>query len=208
MKGDLFVISAPSGAGKTTLCRRVMSSVPDVEFSVSYTTRMPRNGERDGVDYHFVDQGVFRQMIEEGAFLEWAKVHDNFYGTGRACVAGTIQKGTDIFLDIDVQGARQVRRNFPGAVTIFVMPPSLRVLEERLRGRGSDPEEVIVKRLKNAAMEMAAATEYDHLIVNDHLDRASELLGAVVLARRSMKERAREDPLVRDALASFDISLA
>ncbi len=194
-RGDLFVISAPSGTGKSTLCHRLMEETQNVGFSVSHTTRPPRRGEVDEVDYHFVSKEEFMNMVDQGGFLEWAKVHDNFYGTSRASVMSMIEAGQDVLLDIDVQGAMQVRKVIPEAILIFILPPSLEILEQRLRNRGTDSEETIRLRLKNARSEMAAAHRYDYIIVNDDLIRAVGDLQSIVLARRCTASRvlARHD---------------
>ncbi len=194
-RGDLFVISAPSGTGKSTLCHRLMEETPNVGFSVSHTTRPPRRGEVDGVDYYFISEEEFMNMVDQGGFLEWAKVHDNLYGTSRASVMSMIEAGQDVLLDIDVQGAMQVRKAIPEAILIFILPPSLEILEQRLRNRGTDSEETIRLRLKNARSEMATAHRYDYIIVNDDLIRAVGDLQSIVLARRCTASRvlARHD---------------
>ncbi|RUM88612.1 MAG: guanylate kinase, partial [Thermovibrio sp.] len=157
LKGLLIVISAPSGTGKTTLVHMLLKEFPDLEFSVSYTTRPPRPGEVDGRDYHFVDRKTFERMIEEGDFLEWAEVYGNLYGTSRTQVLKALNEGKDVILDIDTQGALQVKKNFPEAVLIFILPPSLKELERRLRNRGTDDEETIERRLKTAREEIRRA---------------------------------------------------
>ncbi len=188
-RGDLFVISAPSGAGKSTMCHRLMEETPGVSFSVSHTTRAPRRGEVDGVDYHFVSRETFMQMVENGEFIEWAEVHGNCYGTSREAVVSMLLQGEDVLLDIDVQGAMQVREIFKDAVLVFILPPSLEVLEQRLRGRGTDSEETIALRLRNAAKELEYVNEYTFLIVNDDLIRATGDLQSIILARRCRRER-------------------
>ncbi|MEW6593534.1 MAG: guanylate kinase [Thermodesulfobacteriota bacterium] len=190
MSGTLFVISAPSGAGKTTLLKRIMAEVPGLAFSVSHTTRPPRPGERNGVDYHFVSREEFLAMREQGAFLEWAEVHTNLYGTSRQAVADKLATGVDVFLDIDVQGARQIKEARDlGAVFLFVAPPSWQELEKRLRGRGTEAADTMQIRLDNARKEMAEAHWYDYLIVNDDLAAATEMLKAVILAERCRGRR-------------------
>lgn len=184
-RGVLFVISAPSGAGKTTLLKRLLAVIPNLEFSVSHTTRPPRPGEQDGVDYHFIDRDGFLALRDQEAFLEWAEVHGNFYGTSREAVTAALEKGRDLCLDIDVQGAAQVRRaaDLP-TVFIFIAPPSLEVLEQRLRGRNTDAPEVIARRLDNARREMTEASWYDYRIINDQLARAeAELRGIIEKVR-------------------------
>jgi len=190
MSGTLLVISAPSGAGKTTLLKRIMAEVPNLGFSVSHTTRPPRPGERNGVDYHFVSRGEFLAMREGGAFLEWAEVHTNFYGTSKQAVADKLAAGVDLFLDIDVQGAKQIKEAHDlGAVFLFVAPPSWQELEKRLSGRGTETAETVRVRLANARKEMAEAHWYDYLIVNDDLAAATALLKAVLLAERCRGRR-------------------
>lgn len=180
----LFVVSGPSGGGKSTLIRGVLREVPRLRFSVSHTTRPRRASEREGRDYHFVPPDVFQRMIARGAFLEWAKVHDHLYGTSRAEVAG--RRG-DVLLDIDVQGARQVRAALgpaSEAVFVFVTPPSFRELARRLRARGEDDATAVARRLRNARDEMKAAAGFDYAVINDDLETAVAELKAVVLAAR------------------------
>ncbi|HSH14078.1 MAG TPA: guanylate kinase [Desulfurivibrionaceae bacterium] len=188
--GQLFIISAPSGAGKTTILRQVMAELPGLAFSVSHTTRAPRAGEVNGQDYHFVDRGTFERLRATGDFLEWAEVHTNLYGTSRSAVAGQLAAGLDVILDIDVQGARQVR-TIPelAAISLFILPPSLAELENRLSGRGTDAPEVIRLRLENAILEISESTGYDHRIINAKLDEAVEMVKAVILAARSRTDR-------------------
>ncbi len=189
-QGRLFVISAPSGAGKTTLLRGVMSSLVRVKFSVSHTTRKPREGETDGVDYHFVLRGTFEQMIADNMFLEHAKVHDNFYGTSHALIEQELQDGYDVILDIDVQGAAILRKNPQvDAAFVFIAPPSLIELERRLRGRGTENEEKVQVRLINAKTELESSSKYEYLIVNSDIDEATNLLQAIILAERSKSHR-------------------
>lgn len=190
VKGQLFILSAPSGAGKTTLLKKVMAQVPGLAFSVSHTTRSPRSGEKNGVDYHFVSVKEFQAMRDQGLFLEWAEVHGNFYGTSRPAVMKQLEQGLDIILDIDVQGAAIIARDTTvAAVSVFIAPPSLAELERRLRGRGTDSEETIELRMKNAAWEMAAAPDYDYLVINDVLEEAVTTLQAVIVAERSRGHR-------------------
>lgn len=189
-KGILLVVSAPSGCGKTTILNRVMRSLPGLEFSVSHTTRGPRPGERDGVDYHFVDEATFITMRDgqPAGFLEWAEVHGNMYGTSVAAVQRQQQAGLDVVLDIDVQGAAQViDRSTP--VTVFIAPPSLTELERRLRGRGSETEAAITLRLANAKDELDCADTYEYLIINDQLEEAVESLKSIIIAERSRQRR-------------------
>jgi guanylate kinase len=189
-QGRLFVISAPSGAGKTTLLRGVMSSLVKVKFSVSHTTRNPREGEVDGVDYHFVSRDTFGQMIADNIFLEHAEVHDNFYGTSHAAIEEQLQNGFDVILDIDVQGATILRKNPQvDAAFIFIAPPSLVELERRLRGRGTENEEKVRLRLINARTELESSSKYEYLIVNRDVDEGTNLLQAIILAERSKSHR-------------------
>lgn len=182
-RGLLVIVSSPSGAGKTTLCHRLMDEFPVIRFSVSYTTRTPRPGERDGVDYRFVDGDTFQRMVEAGEFAEWAEVHGNRYGTPRAEVARALDGGVDVLFDIDWQGGRQLKTQFANdAVMIWVLPPSLKVLEERLRKRATDAPDVIERRLAMAKRELAEYAVYDYLVVNDQLDRAYDDLRAIYKA--------------------------
>lgn len=181
--GELFIISAPSGAGKTTLVKRLVGSMPDLVFSVSHTTRPCRPGEVDGVDYHFVDRASFEEMARTGQFLEYAEVFGNLYGTARSAVAEQMAAGKSVLLDIDWQGARKVREAMPRARSIFILPPSRRELERRLRERGQDSEEVIARRMRDAAAEMSHHGEYDFIVVNDDLESALADLGAIVQNR-------------------------
>lgn len=187
--GNLFIISAPSGTGKTTILKRVMAIVPGLAFSVSHTTRPPRSGELDGVDYYFVDRRTFTEMRDRRAFLEWAEVHGNLYGTSRASVENQLAGGLDIILDIDVQGARQIRSCCPG-FSVFMLPPSWAALEQRLLDRGTDAAATIALRLQNARREMADLGHYDYLLVNDELDVAVDLLRAIIIAARSRQRRS------------------
>jgi guanylate kinase len=190
-RGLLVVVSSPSGAGKTTLCHRLMNEFPDVKFSVSYTTRKPRAGERDGVDYCFVSPSEFRRMADAGEFAEWAEVHGNFYGTPRAEVAAALEGGKDVLFDIDWQGGRQLKAQFPtDAVMIWILPPSLEVLEQRLRRRATDSADVIERRLLMAKRELQEYGNYDYLIVNDDLERAYDEIRAVYIAAHVSITRA------------------
>jgi guanylate kinase len=184
MSGSLFIVSAPSGAGKTTLVRMLLEQDPAVQLSVSHTTRAPRTGEVDGRDYHFVDVPAFLAMRGRGDFVESAEVHGNYYGTSRVWLEQRVASGQDVVLEIDWQGAGQVRRLFPGAVEIFVMPPSMSELERRLRDRGKDSDAVIRQRLANAAAEIEHVHEFDYVIINKELQTALEDLVAVVRAAR------------------------
>lgn len=183
-KGLLFVVSAPSGAGKTSLCRGVTDSLENLTHSISYATRNPRAGETDGRDYHFIDKEKFRAMVQAGDFAEWAEVHSNFYGTSWRELEDTISKGLDVILDIDTQGAKQIRPKYKSAVFIFIMPPSLKILEDRLRNRKSDQEDEVRIRMRRAHEEIRDYATYDYIVVNRDFDRALNELGSIVLAER------------------------
>ena len=170
--GRLFVVSAPSGAGKTTLCQALRKQLPHLVYSVSSTTRLPRPGEQMGRDYFFITEAQFRKGIATGQWVEWARVHNHYYGTSAAFIESHTAAGRDVLLDIDVQGAAQIVSRYPNAVTIFIMAPSMRVLRQRLCARGSDSVEVIDQRMKNALSEIARQGEYNHVVVNDDLDTA------------------------------------
>ena len=178
--GRLFIVSAPSGAGKTTLCRALREQVPTLGYSISYTTRAPRPGEQNGVDYHFVDRAVFEDGIRQGRWAEWARVHDHFYATAADFIDQALAGGQDLLLDIDVQGAEQLLQRYPDSVTIFIEPPSMAELARRLADRGLDSAATMAKRLRNAEQEMAQGWRYRHRIVNDRLDAAIEALVALV----------------------------
>ncbi|MGD9210754.1 MAG: guanylate kinase [Desulfobacteraceae bacterium] len=178
--GCLFVISAPSGAGKSTLCEAVRHHFPDMLYSISRTTRSPRPGEKDGVDYIFISEDEFIQGIKANLWAEWAKVHDNYYGTSAADIDQGLAAGKDILLDIDVQGARQIVKRYPHAVTIFIMPPSLEELQRRLESRATDNTDAISKRLSNAVVEMKQRQKYHHIIVNDVLNESIARLLSVI----------------------------
>jgi len=184
MSGTLFTVSAPSGAGKTTLVRELARIDPDLRLSVSYTTRPPRQGETHGREYHFVDLDRFHAMRDGGEFVEWAEVHGNLYGTSRVWLAEQLRQGHDTVLEIDWQGAKQVREAFPEAVSVFVLPPSVEELERRLRGRGTDAEEIIAARLAAARAEMRHVAEFAYVIINERLPTAVDELSAIVRAAR------------------------
>lgn len=194
--GDLIVIAAPSGAGKTTLVRALLERMPELVFSISHTTRSPRASERDGVDYFFVDESEFRRLAEAGEFLEHARVFDHWYGTGRTKVADLRAQGRTVLLEIDWQGARQVRQAAPDARTIFIVPPSIADLEARLRGRATDSEATIARRLRDSVSDLEHWDEFDYVIVNDDVDAAADALAAVVAGAgeryRSDRRQTRE----------------
>lgn len=182
--GIIFIVSAPSGAGKTTLSNVLLGELPEISLSVSYTTRSPRAGEVPGKDYHFVRQSVFERMCEAGEFAEWAAVHGSFYGTPRRSLESQIQRGQDMLLDIDVQGAFAIKQYFADAVLIFVLPPSVDELRRRLAARGTDKAETIRQRLANARREMQQIHRYDYVVINRNVDEAVRRLKAIVVAER------------------------
>ncbi|HEY3326054.1 MAG TPA: guanylate kinase [Novimethylophilus sp.] len=187
--GNLFIVTAPSGAGKTSLVRALLAQDPHVRLSISYTTRVPRPGERDGVDYRFVGEPQFMQMLESGEFLESAEVHGARYGTSQRWVQEVLQEGEDLLLEIDWQGAAQVRGLFPYAVSVFILPPSQDELRERLHKRGQDSAEVIARRLGNAREEISHVSEFDYVIINDRFDEALQDLQAIIRSRRLKTEK-------------------
>ena len=197
--GTLFIVAAPSGAGKTTLVGRLLAEDPHVQHSVSFTTRAPRPGEQSGREYQFIDVQRFLAMRERGEFAEWAEVHDNFYGTSRTWLEQRMQEGCDMLLEIDWQGAQQMRRQFPEAVSIFILPPSIAELEQRLRRRGADSEDVIARRVAGALGEMRHVDEFAFVIINNDLDVAlGELKAAVRASRlRFSRQRARYPDVFR-----------
>jgi len=188
---NLFIISAPSGAGKTSLARGLIQALPETAFSISHTTRPQRRKEVHGVDYYFVSEQQFRDMVDRGQFLEYARVFGNWYGTSKAAVRELVEQGKTVLLDIDWQGARHVRRKVPDCGSIFILPPSMEELERRLRSRGQDTEEVIQERMDQARDEMQHAEEYDHVVVNDDFDRALQELCAIVTGGRTTQAGAR-----------------
>jgi guanylate kinase len=188
----IFIISAPSGSGKSTLVKRLLADRPGLVFSVSYTTRQPRGHEKNGESYHFVAREDFEGMIARGEFLEWACVFGNYYGTHLGILEKAQAAGADVVLDIDVQGARQLKDRFPEAVTVFILPPSRKVLEERLRARGEDREEVIERRLKEAAVEIQKYKDYDYVLINRELAESDAVLSAIVRAERIRRDRMED----------------
>lgn len=199
---SLIVVSAPSGAGKSTVLSRVLTEMDGLRFSVSHTTRPPREGEREGVHYHFVPEPAFQGLKHEGALLEWAKVHGHHYGTARTEYERALADGVDLLLDLDVQGAAQVRMKVDDAVTLFILPPSYEDLERRLRGRGLEDEATIRRRLDVAREEVSLAFEYDYAVINDDLDRCVETVKSVVRATRC--RASRRAPSIRRILGTFD----
>jgi len=198
---NVIVVSAPSGAGKSTVLGRVLREISGIRFSVSHTTRAPRPGEIDGVEYHFVDRAGFERLISERTFLEWADVHGERYGTARTEYERAVADGVDLLLDLDVQGAAQARLAFADAVTIFIMPPSFQVLEARLRGRGQDDDATIRRRLEAAREEASLYREYQYVLFNDDLDKCVEALESVIRAARCRTSRV--DAAARRILDTF-----
>lgn len=190
--GTLYIVAAPSGAGKTSLVKSLVETTPEVVVSVSHTTRPPRPGERDGVHYHFVSSATFEAMQAEGAFLEHAQVFGNRYGTSRAVVLAQLAAGLDVILEIDWQGARQVRALLPNSTTIFILPPSREALRQRLAGRGQDSPETIERRMAAALSELSHYAEFDYLVINDRFSAALEALRAIVIANRQRREAQLE----------------
>lgn len=202
-EGTLYVVSAPSGAGKTSLIKALLGRDPDLHLSVSYTTRAPRPGEMDGVHYHYVDPQTFQDMVGKGAFLEYAQVFGNWYGTAEAALRAGLAEGQDLVLEIDWQGARQVRQRFPEAVGIFILP-SVAALEARLCGRGQDDAAIIAGRMAQARDEIAHYQDYDYLVVNQDFDVALDDLAAILRARRLLREAQapRLAPVLDDLLGA------
>ena len=196
-KGIVFVISAPSGTGKTTICRRIVKEVEDIKFSVSYTTRKKKKDEIEGVDYYFVSKAKFERLIGEGFFVEWANVYGNYYGTPWSELERTRKEGFDLLLEIDVQGGVKVKEVFPSSVLIFVVPPSISTLEERLLRRGRDSREEIKKRLTIAMEEMRYIDGYDYIIENDNLEEAVKNVRCIITSERRKRERVIDSYLRR-----------
>ncbi len=199
---NVFVISAPSGSGKSTLVHELMKRVPNLRFSVSYTTRAPRGSEQNGKDYYFIDRQDFEARVGKDEFLEWAEVFGNYYGTHRGELERAAAEGQDLVLDIDVQGARQLKKKIPAAVSIFILAPSRRELEQRLRSRSQDAEAVIERRLREAAAEIRNYSDYDYVLVNASVNASVERLAAIVEATRSRRERMERE--IRPILESFE----
>ena len=190
-RGSLFIVSAPSGAGKTSLVKALLEAMDGITVSVSHTTRAPRPGEENGVHYHFVEVKTFQDMLAKGQFLEHAQVFDNFYGTSKTALEQTLSQGLDVILEIDWQGARQVRQQFPDALGIFVLPPSKHTLQERLTSRGQDDAAIIARRMRDAVNEISHYAEFDYLVVNDDFSLALSELRAIVTASRLRLPRQR-----------------
>jgi guanylate kinase len=203
--GIIFILVSPSGGGKTTICRKLLETDPKLRFSVSYTSRPPRINERGGVDYHFVDAETFKQKIERGDFLEWAIVHGDYYGTDRTKTVEETATGCDLLLDIDIQGADQIKKSVPDCVRIFIVPPSKEIMLERLRARGTDGPEALQRRLADAALEMTRWKEYDYVVLNDRLDEAVERVRAIITAERLSLHHGMPD--MDNVLKSFGVSV-
>ena len=201
--GKLYIISAPSGAGKTSLVKQLIADVPDLTVSISHTTRQMRPGETHGVDYYFVGTEDFQLMQAKGAFLEHAQVFDNFYGTAQQTVVDNLNQGKDVILEIDWQGAEQIKKQLPDSLSIFILPPSTEVLLERLRNRGQDDEQIIARRMRDAVTEISHHAEFDYLVVNDDFALALAELKSIIIANRLGRERQvnRLQPLLASLLS-------
>jgi guanylate kinase len=201
-RGKLFVIAAPSGAGKTTLVRALMARVPSLRFSISYTTRKPRPNEQHGRDYFFVDHAEFERMVDAGEFLEHARVFDNYYGTSKPQVESMLREGHNVLLEIDWQGAQQIRHAMPECQSIFILPPSRAALEQRLRGRQTDNDEVIARRLRDSIADMSHWSEFDYVVVNDDFERATGELEMIIagLGDGLRRDRSELQTLIRHLL--------
>ncbi len=202
--GNLFIISAPSGAGKSTLINALLKQDADMQLSVSHTTRSPRPGETNGVQYHFTDVSSFKQLIAEDQFIEWAEVFGNYYGTSKAALADKLAQGIDVFLDIDWQGARQIKQQLPFVTSIFILPRSVEALEQRLNQRGQDSAEVIAGRMAKARDEISHANEYDYWVVNDDLELAVQQFSGIIQSQRlkQQKQAIRQHKLLSGLLAN------
>lgn len=200
-RGTLFVVSSPSGGGKGTIIREVLDVVPNLSYSVSFTTRAPRPGELNGREYFFISREVFNEMVVSGEFLEWACVHGNYYGTAKQQVAEETAAGVDIVLEVDVQGAASVRQLLLDSVSIFILPPSYEVLKERLIARGTDSPEELEVRLRNAPEELRQYSAFDYVIINDEVDRAAAQLASIIYAERA--RCVRQENLVREVIEKF-----
>ncbi len=202
-EGLPIIISAPSGAGKTTLCQALRKRLPDLNFSVSHTTRAPRKNEQDGVDYHYISKEKFLEMVDNGEFLEWAKIHGNYYGTSRKNIEDTLQKGKDLVLELDVQGVEALRTLKYQGVFIFVLPPSMEELEKRLAGRGTEPDNQIKQRLEVGKKEIAKSHLYDYAVTNVNIDESVETILSIIRAEKKRMNRYQPDcPEIRKIIES------
>ncbi len=201
MRANLYIVSAPSGSGKTTLLQRLLPIFNDLRFSVSHTTRQPRTGEKDGVDYFFVDRSEFLGMIDRGAFLEWAEYYGQLYGTAYEFVDHQLKAGCDVILDIDVQGARQVKSRIPEAIAVFILPPSYSELERRLRSRRLESDEAIHRRLEIAKSEIPYYRDYDYIVINEVLENSIQLLESIVRSGHAVP--SRQQSRIEEIIASF-----
>ncbi len=203
MSGNLFVISAPSGAGKSTIIKALKGRIEGLGYSISHTSRKPRGKENDGIEYHFLKKDTFRSMIDEGAFVEWAQVYDDLYGTSFSSLDEQIASGLDVLLDLDTQGAKNIKKHFENSVLIYVLPPSLDVLKKRLMARGTDAETVIKSRMKKTFSEIKECVWYDYIIVNDDLEKAIKEAQAIVMSVRCRTDQ--QAPIVK---AMFGVSFS
>ncbi len=201
MSGNLFVISAPSGAGKSTIIKALKERIEGLGYSISHTSRKPRGKENDGIEYHFLKKDTFRSMIDEGAFVEWAQVYDDLYGTSFSSLEEQIASGLDVLLDLDTQGAKNIKKHFKNSVLIYVLPPSLDVLEKRLMARGTDDETVIKSRMKKTSNEIKQCVWYDYIVVNDDLEKAIKEAQAIIMSVRCRTDQ--QAPIVK---AMFGVS--
>lgn len=204
VRGTLFVVSSPSGGGKGTLIQRVLSSIPNLSYSISFTTRTPRNGEVNGREYFFVTREQFEQMVAANDFLEWARVHGNYYGSSARQVSREIDEGRDIILEVDVQGAASIRKLITYSVSVFILPPSYEVLRQRLLARGTDSDAELQVRLRNAPEEISQYTAFDYVIINDDVERAAGCLASIIVAERSRRER--QEPQVKQVFETFPLN--
>ncbi len=189
-RGSIIVVSAPSGAGKTSICNEIVKSMPDTVYSISYTTRLPRSGEKNGLEYFFTDESKFKKMIKDKAFAEWARVHDNYYGTPKSFLDKTLKSGKNVLLDIDVQGGIKIKKQYPDACMIFIMTPNLKALKERLTLRNKDSKKTIDMRLKNAKKELESLAKYEYLIINDDFEEAVNSVKTII---KSLKYKIRKE---------------
>lgn len=190
--GLLYVVSGPSGTGKTTLCKELIRAIPDLSFSISYTTRPPRRNETSGKDYYFVTPEVFEKMVAQGEFAEWAEIYGNLYGTTRSSIEQALQQGRDLIFDIDSQGAQQLKRTYPSGISIFLLPPSVSELEKRLCNRKTDSQETIRKRMNKARQEISQVGTYEYIVINNVLEETLHVLEAIVVAEKHRRENMVE----------------